>query len=74
MSNECGDSNVERLITAHRRRVSLGIHKYGVTTDRTDYSLRDWLQHALEESMDHCVYLNRAIAEIDAQQAMKELE
>jgi len=32
-------------------------------------SLREWLQHALEESLDQAVYLRRAIAEIDKQSA-----
>ena len=30
-------------------RQQLGIAKYGVTLDRTDLNLRDWLQHAYEE-------------------------
>jgi hypothetical protein len=32
-------------------------------------SLREWLQHALEESLDQAIYLRRAIAEIDKQSA-----
>ena len=30
-------------------------------------TLRDWLQHALEESLDHAIYLQRAIEELDKQ-------
>jgi hypothetical protein len=43
-----------------------GIAKYGVTLDRTDLNLRDWLQHAYEETLDQAAYLKRAIVEIDA--------
>jgi hypothetical protein len=32
-------------------------------------SLRAWLVHAFEEALDQAIYLKRAIAEIDAQQA-----
>ena len=48
------------------RRSQLGIAKYGVTLERTDLTLRDWLQHAYEETLDKANYLKRAIMEIDA--------
>jgi hypothetical protein len=47
------------------RRSQFGIAKYGVTLERTDLSLRDWLQHAYEETLDQANYLKRAIMEID---------
>jgi hypothetical protein len=46
-------------------RSQLGIKKYGVTLDRTDLSLQDWLQHAYEETLDQANYLKRAIVELD---------
>jgi hypothetical protein len=46
-------------------RSEVGIKKYGVTLDRTDLGLKDWLQHAYEESLDHALYLKRAIKEIE---------
>lgn len=46
-------------------RSELGIAKYGMTLDRKDLSLRDWLQHAYEETLDQANYLKRAIMEID---------
>lgn len=46
-------------------RSELGIAKYGQTLDRNDLSLRDWLQHAYEETLDQANYLKRAIMEID---------
>lgn len=47
------------------RRSTLGIAKYGVTLERNDLSLRDWLQHAYEETLDQANYLKRAIMQID---------
>ena len=60
---------VDRVVEAVRadllKRSQVGITKYGVTLDRTDLSLRDWLQHAYEETLDQANYLKRAILEID---------
>tara|TARA_R110002020_G_scaffold448924_1_gene661873 strand:+ start:745 stop:942 length:198 start_codon:yes stop_codon:yes gene_type:complete len=46
-------------------RSELGIKKYGVTLDRNDLDLKDWLQHAYEECLDQANYLKRAIKEIE---------
>ena len=51
------------------RRQALGKNKYGTTVAENQLSLRAWLNHAYEETLDKAVYLKRAIAEIDAQQA-----
>lgn len=48
-------------------RQAKGVAKYGTTVSENPLSLREWLQHALEECLDQAVYLRRAIAEIDAQ-------
>ncbi len=48
------------------RRQALGIAKYGQTVADNPLSLKQWLQHAYEETLDKAVYLKRAIAEIDA--------
>ena len=42
-----------------------GMEKYGTTVELNPLSLRDWLQHALEESLDHAIYLKRAIEDLD---------
>lgn len=60
------DSNVEAIREMLLQRSKVGIAKYGTTTDRGDLGLREWLQHALEESMDNAVYLQAAISKIDA--------
>ncbi len=47
------------------RRQALGIQKYGQTVADNPLVLREWLNHAYEETLDKAVYLKRAIAEID---------
>jgi len=51
-----------RLIAERQMR---GVQKYGTTVEANPLTLRDWLQHALEESLDHAIYLKRAIEEMD---------
>ena len=46
-------------------RQALGIKKYGVTVEQNPLTLRDWLQHAYEETLDQAIYLRRAIEQID---------
>lgn len=65
MTEPCGDMTVEAVVADFRSRSNRGIGKYGVTLDRRDLTLRDWLQHAYEESLDHSNYLKRAIMELD---------
>ena len=48
-----------------RRQAIISIAKYGTTVERNPLSLRAWLQHAYEEAMDLCIYLRRAIEELD---------
>lgn len=59
------DPVVEAVRSDLLRRSRLGIAKYGVTLGRTDLTLRDWLQHAYEETLDQANYLKRAIIELD---------
>ena len=53
------------------RRQALGKNKYGTTVAENPLSLRAWLVHAFEEALDQAIYLKRAIAEIDAQEEIK---
>jgi hypothetical protein len=46
-------------------RQRMGFAKYGITVEENPLSLRDWLQHAYEETLDKAIYLKRAISEID---------
>ena len=51
------DSNVESVIAKHRERAATGLRKYGVTTERTDLSREQWLQHLQDELLDAAVYV-----------------
>jgi hypothetical protein len=57
-----------RVIEMITNRQKLGIAKYGTTVENNPLSLRAWLTHALEESLDQAIYLKRAIEELDKQQ------
>ena len=49
----------EKVINAIRERAELGEKKYGVTMERKDLSVYDWLNHAQEEAMDLSIYLQK---------------
>jgi len=53
------DRIVEGVIEKFRSRSEVGIKKYGTTLDRNDLSLEQWLDHAIEEAMDFCLYLTK---------------
>ena len=46
-------------------RQAHGITKYGTTVADNPLTLRQWLQHAYEETLDQAVYLKRAIEEME---------
>lgn len=46
-------------------RQAKGIAKYGTTVEDNPLTLRQWLQHAYEETLDKAIYLRRAIEKID---------
>lgn len=48
---------LKELISEFENREQRGFLKYGTTMDRTDLSLSEWVQHALEEAMDLTQYL-----------------
>jgi len=53
------DSIVESVVAKFLQRSAIGIKKYGVTLDRTDLGVADWIQHAQEELMDAILYLEK---------------
>lgn len=53
------DTIVESVINKFKERSEVGIKKYGVTLDRTDLSVLDWIKHAQEEAMDFILYLEK---------------
>jgi len=56
---ESADSVVQAVIKKFLERSELGKKKYGVTLDRTDLGVADWIQHAQEELMDGILYLEK---------------
>lgn len=65
------DPVVEAVRADLLQRSQVGLAKYGVGLDRTDLSLRDWLQHAYEEHLDAANYLKRTIMELDGKEQGK---
>jgi len=56
---QSGDSIVDSIVQKFLQRSALGQQKYGVTLDRTDLNVKDWIQHAQEELMDAILYLEK---------------
>ena len=40
-------------------RAEKGLNKYGVSMERDDLDIHEWLQHLLEELLDAAVYVKR---------------
>jgi len=53
------DNNVNEICSEFVSRSLHGYNKYGVTTERTDLDLDQWIQHLKEELMDAVVYVHR---------------
>ena len=59
------DSIVDSIIDQFIDRSRVGKAKYNTDLDRTDLSLSEWLQHAIEEHMDAILYLKKIKSTID---------
>ena len=59
------DPVVDAVVDQFKQRSQVGINKYGVTLARDDLSLHQWIQHAIEESMDLTLYLKRIQMELE---------
>ena len=57
-------STTESIVDMIRSRAEVGLEKYGVTVDRTDLSIDEWIQHAIEEMLDGAQYLYRIKQEL----------
>lgn len=65
---ECGDQNVATVVGKYLVRAQFGLLKYGVTTERTDLTLQQWLQHLQDELMDATVYTQRLMHDYEVAQ------
>jgi len=59
------DSIVDGVVDSFISRANFGKQKYNNTMDRTDLSVDEWLQHAIEEHMDAILYLNKLRKELN---------
>lgn len=59
------DTVVEAVREDLLKRSQVGIKKYGVTLDRNDLSLKEWLEHAYQECLDQANYLKKSIMEYE---------
>lgn len=59
-------SRIEHQVcSAILQRAACGLAKYGVTVERHDLSIVDWLRHLQEELLDAAVYVERIIDELE---------
>lgn len=65
------DSIVDSIIDRFVMRAQIGKAKYGVDLDRTDLSLKEWLQHSIEEKLDDILYMQRALKELERLESTK---
>jgi len=59
-----GDSIVDSVIRKFLERSAVGQKKYGVTLDRKDLKVLEWITHAQEELMDGILYLEKLKHEV----------
>ncbi len=58
------DSVVYRIAHLLKSRSETGIRKYGTTLDRTDLTIKEWIDHSIEEALDLALYLERIKSEL----------
>jgi len=56
---------LSEVIAEMERREKVGIKKYKKTLDREDLSVKDLLQHQLEELMDAVLYTKAALMKLE---------
>lgn len=57
-----------------KSRQRSGVEKYGVTVADNPLELKEWLQHAYEESLDNAIYLKRAVRQIEGTESRLETD
>jgi hypothetical protein len=56
------DPNVQAVCSKLQQRSTIGLAKYGVTTERQDLDAAAWLRHLQEELMDAAVYIEAILS------------
>lgn len=67
MSQVSPDANVEAVRQKLLDRSKVGLAKYGVTTERDDLDLVEWLRHLQEELLDAAVYVEATVKRIEGE-------
>lgn len=65
VSLEVNDPIVVDILNLMASRDAKGYKKYGTTTMDNPLTLQQWCQHALEETLDKAVYLQRIIRKLE---------
>jgi len=55
------DSINHAVIQKIHDRAEKGFQTYGVTMDRDDLGMLNWLQHLQEEMLDACIYIEKVL-------------
>jgi hypothetical protein len=61
-----GDVIVDEIRAMLLDRSKKGQEKYGTTMMRNDLNLIDWMRHAIEESLDRVLYMQRAMKDLES--------
>lgn len=59
MNQKVEDPIVMSVMTKFYERSQTGIKKYNTMLTREDLSTLEWINHAQDEAMDFCLYLER---------------
>ena len=58
------DKAVQGVVNKILERSEVGLKKYGTNLNREDLTQLDWINHAQEEAMDLCLYLEKIKQEL----------
>jgi len=61
------DPHIEAVCSKLKARSRVGMQKYGVGLDRSDYSIIDWVNHYQQELMDASGYAERILHDLTRQ-------
>ena len=53
------DSVIYAIANRMKNRAAEGMEKYKVSMDRTDLTIDQWIDHAIEEALDFAIYLQK---------------
>jgi len=51
----------EQVIDKINKRAAVGLKKYGVTMERTDFTTIEWMEYLQEELLDGAIYIERLL-------------